>query len=154
MWPTLQRALVIVLTGAALGLAANAISPRGIPFITPPKAKLQAQDIVPLNEAQELWSSATAIFLDARTPADYAAGHIANALSLSVEEFDENYPRVATMLTTDANIVVYCDGQECDLSHHLADKLHELGYKHVRILVNGWTSWRTAGLPSHSGDQP
>ena len=100
MWPTLRRALVIVVMGAGLGLAANAISPRGIPYITPPKPKLQPQDIVPLKEAQELWSSAASIFLDARSPADYAAGHIANAFSLPAEEFDEYYSRVATMLTT------------------------------------------------------
>ncbi len=41
MRPTFRRALVIVLTGGVLGLAANAISPRGIPYITPPKTKLQ-----------------------------------------------------------------------------------------------------------------
>jgi rhodanese-related sulfurtransferase len=154
MWPTFRRALVIVLTGAVLGLAANAISPRGIPYITPPKQTLQPQEIVPLKEAQELWSSGASIFLDARLPADYAAGHIANAFSLPVEEFDDHYPQVVTMLTPDANIVVYCDGQECDLSHDLAKKLHELGYKQVRILVNGWTAWHTAGLPTHTGDQP
>lgn len=154
MGPTLRRALVIALTGAVLGLVANAVSPRGIPYITPPKAKLQPQDIVPLKEAQELWGSGAAIFLDARARADYTAGHIANAISLPVEEFDEYYPRVATTLTPDANVVAYCDGQECDLSHDLAKKLRELGYSHVRILVNGWTSWHTAGLPTHTGEQP
>jgi rhodanese-related sulfurtransferase len=154
MWPTLRRALVIVLTGAVLGLAANAVSPRGIPYITPPKAKLQPQDVVPLKEAQELWSGGASIFLDARTPADYAAGHIANAFSLPVEEFDQYYSRVAAVLTPEANIVVYCDGQECDLSHNLAQKLRELGYSHAHILVNGWTAWHTAGLPTHTGDQP
>jgi rhodanese-related sulfurtransferase len=154
MRSTFRRALVILLTGAVLGLAANAISPRGIPYITPPKTKLQPQDIVPFQEAQEQWSNGQSIFLDARLPADYAAGHIANAISLPIEEFDEYYPRVATTLTPDANIVAYCDGQECDLSHDLAKKLRELGYTHVHILVNGWTSWHTAGLPTHTGDQP
>ena|SRR5664280_487772 len=154
MRPTLRRALVIVLTGAALGLAANAVSPRRIPYITPPQAKLQPQDIVPLKEAQELWGNGAAIFLDARLPADYAAGHIANAFSLPEEEFDEYYPRVAAVLSPEANIVVYCDGQECDLSHNLAKKLRELRYSHVRILMNGWTAWHTAGLPTHTGDRP
>jgi len=151
---TIQRALLIVLMGGAVGLVANAISPRGIPYRTPPKPRLQAQDTVPLREAQELWRSGATFFFDARSPADYAAGHIANAFSLPVEDFDGRYPRVAAMLTPDSSIVVYCDGQQCDLSHRLMLKLRELGYSHVRVLVNGWTVWQTAGLPSHKGDQP
>ncbi|HUI07628.1 MAG TPA: rhodanese-like domain-containing protein [Verrucomicrobiae bacterium] len=151
---TIQRALLIVLAGGALGLVANAISTRGIPYIAPPKPRLQARDTVPLHEAQELWRSGTTFFLDARSPADYAAGHIANAFSLPVEDFDQQYPRVATLLTPDSSIVVYCDGQQCDLSHRLMVKLSELGYRHVRVLVNGWTVWQTAGLPSRKGEQP
>ncbi len=151
---SIQRALLIVLGGGALGLVANAISPRGIPYITPPQPRLQAQDTVPLPEAQELWSSGATFFLDARAAADYAAGHIANAFSLPAEEFDQHYPRVAGMLTPDSSIVVYCDGEQCDLSHGLMMKLRELGYRHVRVLVNGWTVWQTAGLPAHKGEQP
>ena len=151
---TIQRALLIVLGGGALGLVANAISPRGIPYITPPQPKLQAQDAIPLQEAQELWSGGAMFFLDARSPSDYAAGHIVNAFNLPVEEFDGHYPGVAALLTPDTIIVVYCDGLQCDLSHRLMAKLRELGYRHVRVLVNGWTVWQTGGLPTHKGEQP
>jgi rhodanese-related sulfurtransferase len=151
---TLQRALAIVCAGAVLGLAANAISPRRIPYLTPPKAPPKAEDTVTLKEAQELWSSGRAFFLDARAPSDYAAGHIAGAWSLPVEDFEEHFPHVAPMLTPDSPIVAYCDGQECDLSHRLMTRLRELDYHNVRLLVNGWTTWHTAGLPTHTGDQP
>ena len=154
MWRTIQRALLIVLVGGALGLVANAISPRGIPYIARPQPRLQTQDVVPVQEAQELWKSGAVFFLDARAPADYAAGHIANAFNLPVEEFEQRYPAVAAMLTPDSIIVVYCDGQQCDLSHRLMVRLRELGYRHVRVLVNGWTVWQTAGLPAHKGEQP
>jgi rhodanese-related sulfurtransferase len=154
MWRTLQRALVIAFAGAALGLAANELSPRRIPYITPPKAPPQVQDTLTLEEAKALWGSGTAFFLDARSPDDYAAGHIVGALNLPVEEFDEHYPSIGRMLTPDSMIVAYCDGLDCDLSHHLMVKLRELGYHHVRLLVNGWTTWHTAGLMTHTGDQP
>jgi rhodanese-related sulfurtransferase len=154
MWRTIQRAALIVLIGGALGLAANALSPRGIPYITPPKPSLQQQDTIPLAEAQKLWSTGATFFLDARSPADYAAGHIANAFNLPVEDFEQRYPAVAGMLTPESSIVVYCDGLQCDLSHRLMEKLRELGYQHVRVLVNGWTVWQTARLPAHRGDQP
>src|SRR5579862_40843 len=146
MWRTLQRALLIVLAGAVVGLAANAISPRRIPYITPPKAAPQAQDTVTLKEAQELWAGGSAFFLDARALSDYTAGHIAGAWSLPVEEFDDHYSQIARMLAPDSAIIVYCDGLECDLSHRLMAKLREFGYHNVRLIVNGWTVWHTAGL--------
>lgn len=150
----LRQALVIVVVGAVLGVAANALSPRRIPLLTPPKTAPKAQDTVPLEEAKALWGSGTAFFLDAREPTDYRAGHIAGALSLPIEEFDDHYPQIQPMLTPDTTIVAYCDGKDCDLSHRLMDQLRELGYHHVRLLVNGWTTWHTAGLLTHTGDQP
>ncbi|MGD1020335.1 MAG: rhodanese-like domain-containing protein [Verrucomicrobiia bacterium] len=151
---TLQQALVIVVAGAALGLAANALSPRRIPFLTPPKAPPQDRDTVSLEEAKALWGSGTAFFLDARATADYHAGHIAGALSLPIEEFDDHYPQIQPVLTPDSAIIVYCDGQDCDLSHRLMNRLRELGYHNARLLVNGWTTWHTAGLLTHAGNQP
>ena len=151
---TLRQAFIIVVAGTALGLAANALSPRRIPFLTPPKAPLDAADVVTLQDAQELWNSGKAFFLDARAPADYQAGHIAGAISLPIEEFDNYYPQVEPMLTPDTTIVAYCDGNDCDLSHRLMDRLRELGYHNVRLLVNGWTTWHTHGLLTHDGVQP
>jgi rhodanese-related sulfurtransferase len=151
---TVLRVLTILLGGMAIGLAVNAVSPRRIPWITPPLPRLATQDTIPLEEAKALWKTGAAMFLDARSPADYAAGHIPNALNLPDEQFEDHYPEVAGMLTPDMRIVVYCDGVECELSHHLADRLRSRNYKDVRILVNGWTTWRTAGLPAQTGDAP
>lgn len=151
---TLFLALLIAGAGAALGLAVNTVSPRRIPFIAPQKAAPQPTDFVPLAEARQLWQGGAAFFLDARAPADYKAGHIAGAYNLPAEDFDARYPQTATLLTPDSVIVTYCDGMECDLSHHLTDQLRELGYRNVRILQNGWTAWRQAGLTTATGPKP
>jgi rhodanese-related sulfurtransferase len=151
---SVQRALVIVFGSAALGLAVNAISPRRIPYITPPKPVLQNKDVISLDEAHRLWGRGTSFFLDARAPADYASGHIANAFNLPAEAFDEHFPAVASMLTADSSIIVYCDGTECELSHRCADLLRQRGYKDVRVLVNGWTVWHMAGYPTSTSAQP
>ncbi|MEI6085378.1 MAG: rhodanese-like domain-containing protein [Verrucomicrobiota bacterium] len=153
MWRTLQRALVVTIAGAVLGLAANAVSPRRIPYIAPPVVNVPS-DFIPFDEAQALWRSGEAIFLDARAPADYAAGHIGNAFNVPAENFDAHYSPVAGMLTPASRIVTYCDGLECDLSHHLTDRLRQLGYTNVHILKNGWTVWRNAGLATSTGGQP
>lgn len=151
---SVRRALGIAVAGSALGLIANAVSPRGIPYITPPKAQLHSQDIISLQDAEALWGSGTGMFLDARAPADYAAGHIANAFNLPDKDFDEHFSQVAAMLTQETPIVVYCDGEQCELSHHVMRKLRERGYTNVRVLVNGWTVWRNAGLATQTGQQP
>jgi 3-mercaptopyruvate sulfurtransferase SseA len=49
-------------------------------------------------------------------------------------------------------LITYCDGESCDLSHELALFLRELGFQDVRVLVNGWTVWREAGLPAEGGN--
>ena len=154
MRQTLQRSLVILVVGAAGGLVINVLSPGRIAWITPPKPVLATADEISLAEAEVLWRSGSGFFLDARAPLDYAAGHIANALSLPAEAFARHYPAIAPMLARDSMIVVYCDGPRCELSHELLGRLRELGYAKTRVLVNAWTIWRQAKLPTTSGEQP
>jgi rhodanese-related sulfurtransferase len=150
------------LVSATVGLVANAVrwdvdkhgKPRRIAYLTPPKAPILPEDTLTLDAAKQLWESGTAFFLDARAPADYAAGHIAGAFNLPSEAFEDNYAKVAPMLIPDSPIVVYCDGAQCDLSHHLTERLRQLNFKNVHILINGWTVWRKAGLATAKGNQP
>ena len=92
--------------------------------------------------------------MDARSPADYAAGHIPNAFNLAAEAFAQRYPEIEPMLTREMMIIVYCDGEQCALSHELLARLRQLGYRNVRVLVNGWTVWRQAHRPVTMGAQP
>ncbi len=151
MWPSVQRACLIVLLSSALGLVVNLVSPKGIPFITPPKLLPKPEELITLEQAREQWSGGLGFFLDSRAPDDYAAGHIANALNLPADHFEPHWAEVAALLAPDTPIVVYCDGVECELSHRLKAKLAELGFPNVKILQNGWTVWRTAGLATEQG---
>lgn len=146
----LSQALGIVLFGIGAGLAGNQLSPRGLPLITPPRQTHNAQAFIALAQARQLWHRGAALFLDAREPADYAAGHIGNALNLPAQSFAQHFGEVAPLLTPDSDLVLYCDGLECDLSHRLAESLRQHGYTNLHILSNGWTAWRQAGLPTTS----
>ena len=148
------KALIVIMLGMGLGLAANQVSPRRIPWITPPERLSTAEEFIPLGQAGQLWHRGTALFLDAREPADFAAGHIGNALNLPAQSFPEHFGEVAPMLTPSTELVLYCDGKECELSHRLAASLHQLGYTNTHLLFNGWTAWRQAGLPTTIGGQP
>lgn len=153
------QAIVIVLASMTLGAIVNEVrtdkdpkgNPRRLPWQTPPPPELGPADLVGLEEAELLWTEGHAVFLDARQPEDFLAGHIARAHNLPADRFHEFYPDVAGWLTPDLPIIVYCDGEHCELSHRLMTQLRELGYRNVRVLHNGWTVWRRAGLPTATG---
>ncbi len=159
---TIVRMLILVCASAALGLGVNALrsdrdakgTSRQLPLITPPKRAVDLTNVISLPEAQLLWSSGLATFVDARSSADYHEGHVTLAYSLPAETFETAYATIADLLSRAGTIVVYCDGVECELSHEVADRLEHLGYEDVRILLNGWTVWREDGQPTTSGAQP
>lgn len=143
----MPQALGIVLLGIGAGLAGNQISPRGLPLVPPPKESRPADAFMTLDQAKYLWDLGSALFLDAREPADYAAGHIGNALNLPAQSFSQHFGNIAPMLTIETPLILYCDGAECELSHRLRASLQQLGYTNTHLLHNGWTAWRQAGLP-------
>ena len=151
---SIRQALGIVLFGVGAGLTANQISSRSLSLITPPRPAHQAQAFIALEQARQLWQTGAAIFLDAREPADFAAGHIGNALNLPAQSFGQHFGECAPLLTPETALVLYCDGPHCELSHRLREYLRQLGYTNTHLLFNGWTAWRQAGLPQARGGQP
>jgi rhodanese-related sulfurtransferase len=149
MKKSLIRASLIVLLGIGAGLGANQISLRRLPLITP--AKAAPAEFIALEQAKLIWQGGAAFFLDAREPADYAAGHIGNAFNLPAQSFTQHFGRIAPMLTPESELILYCDGKDCDLSHRLAATLRQHGYTNIHILFNGWTEWREARLPITPG---
>jgi rhodanese-related sulfurtransferase len=104
-----------------------------------------------LEEARALFAAGAGVFIDARSAEDYARGHIQGARSLPWQEVDFSFMTVTADLELTAAIVTYCDGETCASSHDLALFLRDAGFVNTRVLVNGWTVWRQAGLPVDSG---
>jgi rhodanese-related sulfurtransferase len=102
---------------------------------------------ISLVEAKNLFLQEPAIFIDARPNDDYEKGHIRGALSLPWHEVDQRFMEVTKDISVNTPIITYCDGENCELSHNLANFLLDMGFTKVRILVNGWTKWQNADLP-------
>jgi rhodanese-related sulfurtransferase len=85
-------------------------------------------------------------------PGGIRRGHIGNAFNLPGLRFEAHFAKVASVLSSDSQIIVYCDGTECDLSHRVSERLEQMGFFNVRILTNGWSTWRQAGLPTKKRD--
>jgi rhodanese-related sulfurtransferase len=144
--------LLIILVG--LAVAINGLRPGAIALIStsPVAANRSNPDLpvteMPLTEAWEKYKSGTALFIDARSPEDFQAGHIKGAVNLPEQAFDEVFPEKAEEIEKWKTLVTYCDGRDCPLGQALAGKLYQLGFKNVSYLVNGWASWRERGLPT------
>jgi len=145
----------IVALAILLALGINAMRADGIPLVADwsPAARLQAATttddlVIPMMQAIAFYDAREAIFVDARSPEEYAAGHIAGAVNIPWEQvFDYLEQFFLAVSDYDTILVVYCDGEACPLSEELVLLLRDLGYRNARILVNGWSLWRQHGYP-------
>jgi rhodanese-related sulfurtransferase len=146
-WRLGAEAAAILLGAGALGLASNALSPRGLAVTRPlTLSELDARYLT-AEEARARFDAGQTIFLDVRRAQSFAAGHVAGALNLPAEEFTKRFPEFAPMLPRETEIVIYCDSRRCELSRQMADRLGRLGYRSVRIFYHGWEEWKQRGWP-------
>jgi rhodanese-related sulfurtransferase len=150
-------------TPALLGLAlllavgVNQWRPGGIPLVGDWSADARFADasghslVIPLEEARGLFERDEILFVDARPENQYQEGHLPGALIIPWQEVDRYFMEAAEQLEEEKTLVTYCDGESCDLSHELALFLKDMGFTDVRVLVNGWTVWKQAGLPTEGG---
>jgi rhodanese-related sulfurtransferase len=144
----------LVLLSVAAALAVNALRADRLPLAGDFSAAARMTTAtgermdIGLDEAQKLFAAHAAVFIDARSVEDYAKGHIQGALSLPWQEVDRNFLAVTQSLDVETQIVTYCDGETCELSHDLALFLRDAGFLNTRVLINGWTLWQQAGLPA------
>ncbi len=82
------------------------------------------------------------VVLDVRPPEEYAAGHIAGALSVPLADLKR---RLAD-LPASKTVVAYCRGPYCVLAAEAVRRLRRRGFHAVR-LADGYPEWRDAGLP-------
>ncbi|MBI5501149.1 MAG: metalloregulator ArsR/SmtB family transcription factor [Deltaproteobacteria bacterium] len=86
------------------------------------------------------------VVLDVRPREEYAAGHIAGAVSLPLPELQ----RRLSELPRGRRVVAYCRGPYCVLAAEAVRLLRKRGIDAVR-LKDGFPEWRDAGLPVEAG---
>jgi rhodanese-related sulfurtransferase len=136
---------ILALSAALAGYSAWVQSSRvpTVPFTEADKIPL-----LRLDEAFALWQEPSTIFLDVRSPEDYAYGHIQGALNLPEDEFEDRFPALQSRLSKARAIVVYCKNEDCGKSYWAALRLRKHGLTQVRIYPNGWYEWTDHGKPA------
>ena len=90
--------------------------------------------------------------LDVRPEQEYQAGHLPSAINVPIEKLEQ----MLDLLPPEQEIVAYCRGPYCVLSHEAVQILRRKGFR-VRRYEEGYPEWKAAGLPvdearSHRAD--
>jgi rhodanese-related sulfurtransferase len=101
---------------------------------------------VEIDELLKRLRSQNVVVLDTRPPNEYAAGHIAGALSVPVDGLQKQLRR----LPKEREYVAYCRGPYCVYADRAVEILTSHG-RRARRLREGFPEWRAAGLPIETG---
>jgi len=82
--------------------------------------------------------------LDVRPQEEFQAGHLPDAINIPLDELETMLDAVPR----DREIIAYCRGPYCVLSHEAVERLRKLGFR-VRRFDEGFPEWKAAGLPVH-----
>lgn len=103
--------------------------------------------IASLEFSKYFFDTKKAIFIDARDLEEYNISHIAGAINIPFDYYDE-YSEIIDNLNYDDLFIIYCSGGECSLSIDLADVLFdELAFENVFVFEGGLPEWQKAGYP-------
>lgn len=135
-----QAGLILVI---ALGLAGvmAAVHPKLPSLLAPPA------DPNEVTLAQTKQWAGTVLWVDARPEAEFASGHISDAVSLNFENWPEAFPKFLDHYSPDQRVVVYCSASSCQLSREIAEKLRASGLTNAYFLEGGWEVWKEQNRP-------
>ena len=160
MWIKMLWQISAILSIAlGMGLISNALRPDSLQMVGDWSAEARMTTatgehlIISLSEAAKLFTEKAAVFIDARSDEDFRDGHIQGAKNLPWQDVDQRFIEIAEEISPDVTIITYCDGETCKLSHDLALFLLDMGFKDVRVLVNGWSAWQETSLSVEKEDK-
>ena len=99
-------------------------------------------ETVTIDELLEKLDSGKVTILDVRPESEYKQGHIANAISIPIEELSKRLKE----LPKRSEIVAYCRGPFCVYADEAVALLTKAGYKATR-LEEGFPDWKIQELP-------
>jgi rhodanese-related sulfurtransferase len=143
-----MAALALAAT-AALGATSAACADGGsIYHATLAEPNQQTQE-VSTAEVRRILVDGSAILLDTRTRAEYAAGHIPGARNVEGPPSGA-VAAVERLANGDKSkaLVLYCNGPFCQASRRLSDQLVAAGFTNVRRYQLGIPVWRALGGPT------
>jgi rhodanese-related sulfurtransferase len=157
---SLQEALTIIVFVILVAIVYNILSPKGIPLLNQSTNYSEVSDSllfnhttiisdtilnrsVSLSQLQRLIKTKSAVLIDARNPEAYQKSHIPTAINIP---FLRMFDYMSTLITipTDTLIVIYCEGDNCELSTNLAHAMKDMNFTRIFIYHDGIKGWEEA----------
>ena len=93
------------------------------------------------------------VFIDARDEQHYLEGHIPGAHEFDPYRPEKYFTDVLPLCQSAEQIIVYCNGGDCDDSEAAAILLRDVGIPNSKIFIfgDGLPEWKTNGLPVETG---
>ncbi|HUU62085.1 MAG TPA: rhodanese-like domain-containing protein [Acidimicrobiia bacterium] len=86
------------------------------------------------------------VILDVRTPDEFAAGHLSDAVNL--DYYSPSFADSLAVLDRDATYVLYC--RTGNRSAEVREMMRGLGFAEVHEIAGGFVAWDEAGRPYES----
>jgi len=151
-----RDAALLLIVALVLGTGANLAPSRHLPWWgkgqEPPRAGVDFNLIDPGSADAMRASLPHPIFLDTRSEAEFAVGHLAGARPIAFTALQAQLTpeRVKELRAADA-VVVYGAGDETDIEQLLAQELHRRGLPPPYVLAGGFAGWQQGGFPVEEG---
>lgn len=160
----IKHALTLLIAAAMLGTATNIISPNKIDFIgkyrelstgdgpiVPPSAEPGDPPFIDVSVAQMEHASGNILFIDSRDEYEFNCGTIPGSINIPFDylpEIDDlsGYLDSALGVDKDYPLLVFCSGEECDLSLHMGRLLQDYNYTKISIFFGGSREWEKFDL--------
>lgn len=97
---------------------------------------------ITLEQFRRFLVAAPYYLIDARGSDKFAEGHIPHSVNYYGGEVQSKIPDILGNVPRDRVILIYCDGGDCELSHHVADVLKQFAYGPIFIFTGGWAEWK------------
>jgi len=151
------RALAICVAGALLGLGLAALRPSGLQLTHAGGASCEAGAVEPSllapDAAASLCAAERALIADVRTDAEFAAGHIANAVHLPCDTRGDVAGAQLAHLADRSLVLVYgtTTADALAVARSIAARLPAGASAKIYALDGGFAAWEKAGLACASG---
>lgn len=126
--------LILILTLGACNPSAEA---------TEPAAEAQGVEALDVRAFHGRWEAGEGVFLDVRTPGEYASGHVPGAYLIPVQDLSARVDEVRAW--QGQTVYVYC--RTSNRSGVAVDMLRDAGIEDVVQVRGGFSKWAAAGYP-------
>ena len=137
----LKQALLITLMAFVVALSVNFVRSDGLPVFSPDGEDPEEAEQISVEQGRAILKSGSCFFVDLRHVDAFTKSHIPGAINFPAEEIYGQLAAIEQQIPKDAEIVLYVVDKEDPAPTEVASIIEMLGYRHIKILTEGWAGW-------------